>query len=93
MATLLLLCLVCFVFPYYIFLAKNETTNTKTIAPISDGTIAIPPMTGPHVPNKACPIAEPISPAIIFAMIPIEEPLLVIAPAMAPMTPLRLMTK
>jgi len=74
-------------FSSYNLRAKNETINTKMIAPINEGTIAIPPITGPHDPNTACPIAEPTSPAMTLAMIPIEEPLFVIAPAIAPITP------
>ena len=57
------------------------------IAPINDGMIAIPAIVGPQVPNKACPMAEPTKPAMMFAMIPIDDPLFVIAPAIAPMIP------
>ena len=37
------------------------------IAPINDGMIAIPAIVGPQVPSKACPIAEPTKPAMMFA--------------------------
>ena len=66
---------------------KNDTIATKITAPIIDGTIAIPANEGPQLPSSDCPIAEPIHPATTFAIIPIEPPLFVIAPAIAPMTP------
>ena len=71
----------------YSLRAKNDTTNTRMIAPINDGTIAMPPILGPQVPSKACPIADPTRPATTLAMIPIQEPLFVIAPAIAPIIP------
>lgn len=45
---------------------------------------AIPAREGPQVPNNACPIADPIRPAIILAIQPMLLPLPVIAPAITP---------
>ena len=75
-----------FVKTYDRFPKKNETTATKITAPKIDGISAIPAAFGPHSPKIACPILEPTNPAMIFVIQPIEFPLLVIAPAIAPIT-------
>ena len=65
---------------------KNETTSTKTTAPIIDGTIAISATCGPQSPRIASPNEEPIRPAIMLVMQPMDLPRPVIAPAIAPIT-------
>ena len=44
------------------------------MAPINDGTIAIPAILGPQEPNNVWPSADPTKPATTFSIIPIEEP-------------------
>ena len=66
---------------------RNETTATTITAPTIDGIIAIPANEGPQLPRSDCPTDEPIRPAKIFAINPIEPPFLVIAPAMRPIRP------
>ena len=50
-----------------------------------DGMIAIPASCGPQVPSKASPNDEPIRPAKMLLIQPIEPPFFVKAPAIAPM--------
>lgn len=66
---------------------KKETTATTMIAPIIEGMTAIPPIAGPQLPKSACPSEEPTRPAITLKIMPIDSPLLAIAPAIAPITP------
>ena len=74
--------------PPYLALPRTpkiaETIKIKMMAPKIEGTNAIPAKAGPQEPNSACPNQEPIKPARILAIQPIEPPRLVIAPATAP---------
>ena len=56
-------------------------------APMTEGINAIPAKLGPQVPKIACPTEEPIKPAIILAIIPIDPAFLVILPAINPINP------
>lgn len=55
-------------------------------APMIDGIIAIPAITGPQNPRRCSPSAEPIKPAMIFAIQLIEPRRFVSQPAIEPMT-------
>ena len=57
-----------------LFSKKNDTTATTMTAPKIDGTNAIPARLGPHAPKSDCPTDEPIKPAMILAIIPMEPP-------------------
>ena len=57
-----------------IFTNRNETTAITITAPTIDGIIAIPANEGPQLPRSDCPTDEPIRPAKIFAINPIEPP-------------------
>ena len=56
-------------------------------APKIDGTKAIPARLGPQEPKSDCPTDDPIKPAMILAIIPMEPPFLVIPPAIKPINP------
>ena len=63
-----------------------ETIRTRMTAPMIDGIIAIPAITGPQNPRRCSPSAEPIKPAMIFAIQLIEPRRFVSQPAIEPMT-------
>ena len=73
---------------FYFFLPNKKDTTAMTItAPMTEGINAIPAKLGPQVPKIACPTEEPIKPAIIPAIIPIDPAFLVILPAINPINP------